>query len=364
MSRNLFFLFFLFFMSCFFTQVKEELAGDVFEHKIIMGIIAPGRFDDNGYFQNAFEGALELSNVFGIKLIPKVLTPYPIEDRKLITSDELLTEDVLALQNEGVNFIWFISSYFSDMAIRFAYENPHVFYAIVDDMGHNDMDKLPKNLVAFSFRVEEGAFLAGYIASKMSKKKKLGFVTGASIMRNVERFLVGFRAGAFYENPKTRVILRRVLEHTDESVGEDIAKYMYIEDGVDVIFPVMGPAVFGIFRIAKELGTGHYVIGVNKDQSHLAPGHFITSVIRNLGKAIYDCSSSAIQNHYLDSGGVIKEGIKEGIIDVIKDPNVIGDDLVNEIKMLQEQIVKGELVIPSTDYELDVFKDKIRTLRR
>ncbi|UPA17248.1 BMP family ABC transporter substrate-binding protein (plasmid) [Borrelia coriaceae] len=355
MSKSICLILF-FFISCFATK---ESSDDV-DKKFVMGMLFPANYNDNGYLQNSFEGASSVSNVFGIKFIPKVVTPYPIESNRLMTFDEVLTEDILALQKEGANFIWFVSSYFSESSVRFAYENPHIFYAIVDDLGHNDMDKLPKNLLSIIFRLEEGAFLAGYIASKMSKSNKLGFVTGASIMRNVKRFLVGFRAGAFYENSKTRVILKRVLKDRDEAVGEDIAKYMYIEDGIDVIFPVMGPAVFGIFRIAKELGPGHYVIGVNKDQSHLAHGHVITSVIRNLGKAISDCSSDIIKSHNFNFGGVVEKGIKEGIIDVIKDSSIIGKDLVDKLTKLKEDIVSGELVIPSTDYELDLFKEKLK----
>ncbi|UPA17252.1 BMP family ABC transporter substrate-binding protein (plasmid) [Borrelia coriaceae] len=359
MSKNLFFLFSLFFMSC---VLPEESEADI-EEKFIFGIVFPDRFDDNGYFQNAFEGALELSNVFGIKLIPKVLTPYPIEDRKLITSDELLTEDVLALQNEGANFIWFISSYFSDMAIRFAYENPHIFYGMVDNLGHEDKDKLPKNLVSMVFRSEEGSFLAGYLASKMSKSNKLGFVTSVDVC-SVERFLVGFRAGAFYANPKTRVILRRLSDDRDELLGKSVAKHMYIEDGVDVIFPVMGPAAIGIFHAAKELGTGYYVIGINKDQSHLAPGHVIASVIKDVGKAIYEVSSKLIGRQDFNAGEIIEKGIKEGIVDLVKDPNIIGKDLFDKLVRLQEQIVNRELVIPFRNYELDLFKNKMRGLRR
>ncbi|UPA17396.1 BMP family ABC transporter substrate-binding protein (plasmid) [Borrelia coriaceae] len=356
MSKNLcfMFLFSLFFISCFFSRKSST----VINNQVVMGIISPRSFDTNGYFRNAFNGALNASNEFGIKLIPKVLTPYPVEGKRLMTFDEVLSEDIFALQKEGANFIWFVSSYFSDMAIRFAYENSDILYGIIDDFSR-EQAVFPKNLISIVFRVEEGAFLAGYLASKVSKSNRIGFVTGVNIP-NVNRFLVGFRAGAFYENSKTRVILKRILKDRDEAVGEAVAKYMYLQDGVDVILPVVGPAVFGIFRVAKDLGPGHYVIGIDKEHSNFAPGHVIASVIKDVGKVISDCSSDIIKSRNFNVGGLIENGIKEGIVTLIKDPSIIGKDLFDVLTKIQVEIVNGELVIPSTDYELDLFKEKLK----
>ncbi|UPA16244.1 BMP family ABC transporter substrate-binding protein [Borrelia coriaceae] len=355
MSKNLCFmlLFSLFFMSCF----SAKKSSTVINNQFVMGMLFPSSFDDNGYLQNAFEGALNISNEFEVKLIPKVLTAYSVEGKRLMTSDEVLAQDVFALQKYGSNFIWFISAYFSDPAIRFAYENPDILYGIIDDFGH-EKAILPKNLISIVFRSEEGAFLAGYLASKISKSNRIGFVTSIYV-EYVERFLVGFRAGAFYANPKTRVILKRVLNHNDGATGKAVAKYMYIENGVDIIFPVMGPASLGIFHAARELGPGHYVIGVNKDQSHLAPGYVIASVIKDVGRAIYEFSSNVIKSHDFNAGRIIEKGMKEGIIDFIKDPNIIGKDLFDDLTKIQAEIVNGKLVIPSTDYEFDLFKAKL-----
>ncbi|AHH03365.1 Basic membrane protein C precursor [Borrelia nietonii YOR] len=356
MSKNLCFiiLFILLFVSCFSSKESSSVA---VSSNVVMGIVFPGNFDDKGYFQNALDGAISIRDEFGIKLISKVLTPYPAEGKILMTADEVLAEDVYALQKDGVNFTWFISAHFSDSALRFSHENPNVFYGIVDPINYDNVI-IPKNFLAINFRSEEGAFLAGYLAAKMSKSNRVGFLTGVNV-GHIERFLVGFRAGAFYANPKTRVIFKRILDDFSEVSGKFVAEHMYVEDGIDVIFPVMGSASLGVFAAAKELGAGHYVIGANKDQAYLAPGHVITSVIKDVGKAIYNFSLDVVKNNRFNGGRMIERGMKEGVIDIVKDPNIIGNNLFNTLIKIQNAIVNGDLIIPSTEHEFDLFKARL-----
>ncbi|APR65283.1 basic membrane protein [Borrelia anserina Es] len=346
-------LFGFLFVSCFSSGESSS----VIDKQVVMGVVAQSNFDDEGYLQSAFESAVKIRNEFGIKLVPKVLTPYPVEGKRLMTSDEVLAEDVYSLQKDGANLIWFISARFSDSAVRFSHENPNIYYGIIDPFNYNNV-LIPKNFLAINFKSEEGAFLAGYLAAKMSKRNRIGFVTGVNV-GYVERFLVGFRAGAFYANPKTRVILKRILDEMSKDNGRFVAERMYIDDGVDVIFPVMGPASLGVFDAAKRLGDGYYVVGVNRDQSYLAPGNVITSVIKDVGKVIYNFSLDVIKIRAFHGGRIIEMGIKDGVVDVVKDPSIIGNNLFDALTKIQTEIVNGTLIIPSTEYELDLLRTRL-----
>lgn len=59
------------------------------------------------------------------------------------------------------------------MAKVAALQNPDMKYAIIDPIYSND--PIPANLVGMTFRAQEGAFLTGYIAAKLSKTGKIGF---------------------------------------------------------------------------------------------------------------------------------------------------------------------------------------------
>ncbi|QMU99165.1 BMP family ABC transporter substrate-binding protein [Borrelia sp. A-FGy1] len=358
MCKNLCFVILssLLLISCTKSETSSSLSSG---KKVIMGIVAETDFNDKGYFQSAFDGAMKVRDEFGIKLIKKVLTPYPIKGKENMTEDEALTKDIYDLQKEGANFIWMIGTRYSDLSIRFSYENPSIFYGIIDSFDYSASEiRVPKNSLGVRFRSQEGAFLAGYVAAKMSRRNKIGFLSGPKV-EYVENFLVGFKAGAFYANPRAIVIAKRLFNIFDKSASKLVAKHMYVDDGVDVIFPVAGFASIGVFDAVKELGTGRYVIGINQDQSYLAAQNVITSVIKDIGKVIYNLSSYAIKNKRFEGGHVIEQGIKEGVIDIVKDPNIIGDKLVDDLVKLQNNIIEKKVIVPSTKYEFDLFKSKL-----
>ncbi|WP_445435954.1 BMP family ABC transporter substrate-binding protein [Candidatus Borreliella tachyglossi] len=76
-------------------------------------------------------------------------------------------------------------------------------------------------------------------------------------------------------------------------------------------------------------------------------------------KAIYNFSVDTIRDKRFDGGRIVEQGIKEGAIDIIKDPDVIGDKLVDDLIKIQGKIIDGELIVLSTKYELDLFKSKV-----
>lgn len=82
-------------------------------------------------------------------------------------------------------------------------------------------------------------------------------------------------------------------------------------------------------------------------------------MLKNVGKAVYNYSLDAIKRHKFNGGRIIEEGMKEGVIDIVKDPNIIGNDLFDTITKLQTEIVNGKLIIPSTDHEFDLFKARL-----
>ncbi len=63
-------------MCCFKSRESSYISSG---GKAIMGIVAESDFYDKGYFQSAIEGAIRVRDELGIKLMPKVLIPYPVE---------------------------------------------------------------------------------------------------------------------------------------------------------------------------------------------------------------------------------------------------------------------------------------------
>ncbi len=246
---------------------------------------------------------------------------------------------------------------FSSLSVKLSYERPDICYGIIDAFDYGDI-RVPKNSLAIKFRNEEAAFLAGYIAAKMSRKEKIGFLTGPE-SEYLNDFKFGFKAGIFYANPKLRLVSKKAPSLFDKEKGKEMARFMYKEDKVGVIFPIAGITGLGVYDAAKELGPKYYVIGLNQDQSYIAPQNVITSVLKDIGKVIYSVSSDYIKNGVFKGGVVIDRGLKEGVIEIVKDPDVLNNRLVNEVVELENKIISGEIIVPDSEYAFDLFKSKL-----
>ncbi|MCD2374651.1 nucleoside ABC transporter substrate-binding protein BmpC [Borreliella burgdorferi] len=336
-----------------FKSNKKSIKSD----KVVVGVLAHGSFYDKGYNQSVHDGVVKLRDNFGIKLITKSLRPYPIEGKRLLTVDEAMTEDAYEVQKNPLNLFWLIGYRFSDLSVKLSYERPDIYYGIIDAFDYGDI-QVPKNSLAIKFRNEEAAFLAGYIAAKMSRKEKIGFLTGP-MSEHLKDFKFGFKAGIFYANPKLRLVSKKAPSLFDKEKGKAMALFMYKEDKVGVIFPIAGITGLGVYDAAKELGPKYYVIGLNQDQSYIAPQNVITSIIKDIGKVIYSISSEYINNKVFKGGIIIDRGLKEGVIEIVKDPDVLNNRLVDEVIDLENKIISGEIIVPDSEYAFDLFKSKL-----
>lgn len=169
-----------------------------------------------------------------------------------------------------------------------------------------------KNVASLVFREHEGGFLAGAFAALVAKGKPIGFI-GGMMIPPVERFGDGFVEGAKYINPKIKVEIRYVGKDPAAFANKEEAKKLAAQlykSGVLIIFHAAGAAGLGVIDAAVK--SKKYVIGVDSDQSHLAPNNVITSVEKRLDVVIYEFLTKAIKDGF--KGGKHNFGIKERAI--------------------------------------------------
>ena len=73
-------------------------------------------------------------------------------------------------------------------------------------------------------------------------------------------------------------------------------------NGADIIFTAGGDVGTGAIEAAKE--KGKYAIGVDRDQSDLAPENVITSAIKRVDVGIYETVKSLVEGRF--EGGTAK----------------------------------------------------------
>jgi basic membrane protein A len=166
----------------------------------------------------------------------------------------------------------------------FARRYPDVIFMLFE---YDEEGPLP-NLITISFAQNEGSFVAGFLAARHSQSKKVAFLGGVNVAA-VRDFEAGFAQGIRYGDPSCALIVRYVSYVPDFSGfndprrGNELAKELY-DEGVDIIFSVAGATGGGIIQAAQE--SGRYVIGVDSDQDHMAPGHVLTSMMKRLDVAV------------------------------------------------------------------------------
>jgi len=103
--------------------------------------------------------------------------------------------------------------------------------------------------------------------------------------------------------------------------------------------------------------AGKLVIGVDSDQSHVAPGNVVTSMVKHVDVAVYQAVKDVLEKKF--SGGDVVLGLREGGVGLAPIgpmvPAAVRDAALAEVEKLQAQIVAGQLEVPATLDQLARF---------
>ena len=253
--------------------------------------------------------------------------------------------------SRGFDLVIGVGFMFSDDIEKMAREYPDVRFACVDLTLKLDADgaprPLPANLVGLKFREEEGSFLAGAAAALVSPSGIIGFVGGMDVPL-IHTFEAGYRAGARHVAPRTEVLVGyagvTAQAFKDPAKGKELANSMYGR-GADVIFHASGTTGFGVFESARE--HGKLAIGVDSDQYDEAPGHILTSMVKDVDVAVFETTKRVHEGQF--QGGVMEFGLRESGVHIIRDErnrDLFPDAVYARVQALRDSIAQGLLQVP------------------
>ncbi|MEG0766586.1 MAG: BMP family ABC transporter substrate-binding protein [Clostridia bacterium] len=294
-----------------------------------------GGVNDRSFNQNVHEGLLMAE-----KDIEGVTVSYLQSTQESDYAPNLET-----LLDNGTNLIFGVGFLLADAVKAAAEANPDTKYVCVD---YEYGEGCPENLVGLSFREEQPGFLTGYVAAKMSKTNKVGFVGGMAVPA-VVAYEWGYVAGAKYANPEIEVVQQYANSFNDVSLGKTIATQMY-DNGCDIVFMCGGTMGTGGIEAAKE--KGKWVIGVDTDQNYLAPEAVITSAMKYLDVATAGLVKAAKDGTF--AGGDMVVGLEEnmvGLAGTTFTTGLVPAEMEAEIEEIKAQIIAGEIEIPRTQEE-------------
>jgi len=206
-----------------------------------------------------------------------------------------------------------------------------------------------KNVASLIFREHEGGFLAGAFAALVSGGKPIGFI-GGMMIPPVERFCDGYVEGAKYINPKIKVEIRYVGKDPSAFANKAEAKKLAValyKTGIPIIFQAAGGSGLGVIEAGVEMKK--FVIGVDSDQSDIAPDTVITSVEKRVDVVIFEHIKDTMQKGFV--GGKRHFGIKEKAI------------RLSPFNYSRFKVIKPEFETRIQKIEEDIVKDKINALK-
>ena len=211
----------------------------------------------------------------------------------------------------------------------------------------NDLSGVGDNLVSVPYAQNEGSFLVGYIAGKLTTTNKIGAVGGED-SETINDFIVGYEAGAKYANPAGQVQTQYAGTYEDPARGKELALALY-DAGCDIVFQVASRTGEGVFDAAAERGL--YAIGVDSDQKYINPDVIICSMVKEVGLSIEKIVTDLMTDGTWRGGEIWKADMSTGLIDVgYGDDSMtqqVSDELKAEVEQIKAAIIAGEIKVPS-----------------
>ena len=286
-----------------------------------------GGVNDQSFNQSAWEGLQRAEKDLGVK------AAY-IESRQ----DADYGPNLETLLDAGTDLIWGIGFKMADAVLEASTNNVNQKYAIIDFA----WEKTPENLIGVVFKAEEASFLVGYIAAKMTKTGKVGFIGGMSFPV-IWGFEYGFRAGVVQAGKNVEILSQYAESFTDAAKGKSIANSMY-QQGADIIFHASGGVGDGLIEAAKE--QGKWAIGVDRDQNYLAPDNVLTSAMKRVDNAIFNIAKELTEGQW-QGGHTVSYGLAEGGVDIAPTTSKhVPAELLTEVEAIKVRIIAGEIVVP------------------
>jgi basic membrane protein A len=295
-----------------------------------------GGTGDKSFNDSAYRGLQRAKSELGVEF--EYIEPGEGADR----------ESGLRMLASGASDVVFgIGFLFTDDITAIAREFPHKKFACVD-YALTPGRGIPENLVALKFREEEGSFLVGALAGLVTKTGKVGFVGGMDIPL-IHKFELGYTAGVKAVRPDAGVLIAYAgvdgNAFKNPAKGKELALSQF-GAGADIIYHASGSTGLGVFEAARQ--TKRLAIGVDSDQYAEAPGFILTSMVKDVDIAVFETIRAVRDGTF--EGGVREFGLRENGVHYVDDANnkaLIPDDARGRVETLREQIMRGEVRVPS-----------------
>lgn len=298
------------------------------ESKLKVALLTPSPISDAGWSAMAYEG---------LKAVEKELGA---EVRNQEAKSAQIPDAMRSYAQKGFRIVFGHGYEYNEPSIRVAKDFPETVF--VSSSGGHTAD----NVGAFRFALEEGFFLAGMAAAKLSKSGAVGMVGGDDVP-SIRSTFKAFAAGAWSVNPEIKV--REVFTGSgSDSAAAKRATLQLIEEGADCIIHQANAAAKGVFDACEEKGV--MAFGANSDQNSVSPA-IVASAVIVAGPAFLELAREVQSGNYKGRIQLMQMG--SGAIDFVWNPlwtERIPAEVLDLIAKSKADISAAKLSVPMDEF--------------
>ena len=298
-----------------------------------VAVVLSGATGDRSFYDSANEGLQAL-----------VASDLGVEGTLIECKNDasMFTSNLIAAAEDN-DIVIAVGWEFWDALSEYAPQLPDTKFIFID----NGLDGVGDNLMSITYAQNEGSFLVGYIAGKLTETGKIGAVGGED-SETINDFIVGYEAGAKYAREDVEVQVQYAGTYDDPAKGKELALALY-DGGCDIVFQVASRTGEGVFEAAAERGL--YAIGVDSDQKYINPDVILCSMIKRVNSSIEQAVTAYAQDGTWMGGQIWVADMSTGLIDVGYGDDTmtqqVSDELKAEVEQIKAQIISGEIVVPT-----------------
>ena len=257
--------------------------------------------------------------------------------------DPVVSERLIRKAAENSDLVLTAGYQMREPLTRVVPDFPNVKFAIFDVM-----PEIP-NVATINYKANEGSFLVGAIAALKTETEKIGYIGGADVPL-LREFEAGYVAGIRTLNPAAEIIVEYISEDASGFSQPEKANALALaqyQRGVDVIYAAAGGSGQGVLEAAQA--TGKYIIWVDSNGNHLAPGTVLTSMVKELSTSTQLVIQETLAGEFI--AGVRYLGLEDGGVSYALDEHnrpLLSEDIIATLETLKSKIIAGEIVVPNT----------------
>jgi basic membrane protein A len=304
---------------------------DAFDKKVAM-IIAQGGLGDKAYNDFANAGLQRAEVKYGFRA-------------QRIQSADIVSQGAAILQQAcqaGFDLVIDLEFSTSDALQKTAPSCPKTQWTFLN------LPLKASNLTGIVFAEHEGSYLAGALSALVTRDTRIPGINarrvigviGGTKSTGIDKFLVGYVQGARRIDPKIKVLVKYSNNFGDPAKGKQITQAMF-DQGADIVYQVAGGTGLGVIQAAKA--RHRYAIGVDTDQSSLAPKNVLTSMVKRSDLAAFK-SVQMLADGTLGNK-VINLDLKAGGVGLGKIASAVPRKDLSIVRGLQRQIISGKIKV-------------------